>query len=141
MAELEIRAYTEGDADEVVSLWSECGLIRSWNDPRRDIARKLDDSPGLLFVGESGGRLVSTCMAGYDGHRGWIYYLAVKPSMQGRGFGRAMMRHAEKRLHALGCPKIDLMVREDNEGVIEFYRRIGYGRDPVAVLSRRMTED
>ncbi len=141
MADLEIRAYADDDADTVVSLWSKCGLIRSWNDPRMDIARKLDDSPGLLFVGESGGRLVSTCMAGYDGHRGWIYYLAVEPSMQGRGFGRAMMRHAERRLNAMGCPKIDLMVREGNEGVIEFYRRIGYGRDPVVVLSRRVTED
>ena len=80
-------------------------------------------------------------MAGYDGHRGWIYYLAVKPDMQNRGVASRIMRHAESALKHLGCPKIDLMVRDSDEGVISFYRKTGYKKDPVAVLSKRLIED
>jgi len=141
MNELNIRPFTDSDTESVISLWTDCSLTRPWNDPSKDIARKVDDSPELFYVGEIGGKLVASCMAGYDGHRGWIYYLAVEPSMRGRGFAREMMLHAEEHLSAIGCVKIDLMVREGNAGVIEFYRRIGYERDPVVVLSRRLKED
>ena len=136
-----IRTYEARDEAAVVALWQECGLVVPWNDPRKDIARKLAENPEQLFVAESNGAIVGTCMAGYDGHRGWIYYLAVKPAARRRGEATRLMRHAEEELRRSGCPKIDLMVRETNAEVIEFYRRIGYGRDPVVVLSRRLEDD
>ena len=135
-----IRAYRPADERAVVELWRECGLVVPWNDPRQDIARKLAENPEQLFVAEEDG-VVGTCMAGYDGHRGWIYYLAVKSGARRRGLATRLMRHAEAVLARLGCPKIDLMIRETNAEVIEFYSRIGYARDPVVVMSRRLRED
>ena len=112
-----------------------------WNDPAADIARKCADSPELFFVGEVDGGLVASCMAGYDGHRGWIYYLAVSPAMQRRGLASKIVAHAEAALAAAGCPKIDLMVRDSNHSVQAFYHSIGYVTDPVTVLSKRLVED
>jgi len=141
MSEIEIRTYREHDENAIVQLWQECGLIMPWNNPRADIERKCADSPTLFFVGCVDAEIVASCMAGYDGHRGWIYYLAVSESWRRRGFASKMMRHAEARLRSLGCPKIDLMVRNNNDSVIEFYHSIGYGNDPVLVLSKRLLED
>ena len=141
MEKLSIRSYKTTDEQGVIDLWSQCGLVMPWNNPKRDIERKLHENPDLFFVGEMGGEIVSTCMSGYDGHRGWIYYLAVKPELQRKGLASAIMKHAEKALTDLGCPKIDLMVRNSNLGVIEFYHKIGYKDDPVVVLSKRLYED
>jgi ribosomal protein S18 acetylase RimI-like enzyme len=138
---LEIRTYGHEDEAAVVALWNASGLTRPWNDPRRDIARKLGVQPELFLVGELEGRIVASVMAGYDGHRGWIYYLGVDPAHQRQGFARAMMTRAEELLLAMGCPKIDLMVRTGNESVTEFYASIGYVQDPVVTFSKRLIED
>lgn len=138
---MKIRLFERRDTQTVIDLWQRCGLVVPWNDPRRDIERKLADSPELFFVGEMDTRLVTVCMAGYDGHRGWIYYLGVDPDCRRQGLAARIVYHAESVLKARGCPKIDLMVRDTNQAVIEFYQRIGYKKDPVCVLSKRLISD
>ena len=141
MTELEIRAYRESDQDAVVELWRECGLVVPQNDPKKDICRKLSIQRELFLVGSMGSKLVATVMAGFDGHRGWINYLAVATGSQNRGFGRRMMDAAEARLREMGCPKINLQVRNSNADVIEFYRAIGYSVDDVVSMGKRLEED
>ena len=141
MKKLAIRTYQDDDEAAVIELWQQCGLIVPWNNPYKDIARKCADSPQLFFVGVIAKALVATCMAGYDGHRGWIYYLAVAEAQQRQGIAARMVRYAEAELQRRGCPKLDLMVRNTNAAVISFYRSIGYGEDPVVVLSKRLIED
>ncbi len=138
---IEIRQYRGEDQEAVIALWQGCGLIVPWNDPRADIRRKVADSAELFFVGQRGARLVASCMAGYDGHRGWIYYLAVEAAERRRGCARQMIDHVEERLAALGCPKLELMVRNTNVDVSDFYRAIGYVEEPVVVLSKRLLRD
>src|SRR5208337_3787923 len=110
-------------------LWQGCDLVRPWNDPKKDIARKLAVNPELFLVGLLGDELVATVMAGYEGHRGWINYLAVSLAHRRQGYGRRMMTEAEGWLRRLRCPKINLQVRAANRGAIEFYRRLGYSED------------
>ena len=136
-----IRAYEIHDEIPVVQLWSECGLVVPWNNPRRDIHRKLEVQPEMFLVGCSDGQIIATVMAGYEGHRGWINYLAVHPDYQRMGIGRRMMNEAEIRLRAVGCPKINLQVRSTNTDVIEFYKRIGYKVDDVVSLGKRLEAD
>ena len=139
--QLGIRAYQSQDERELIRLWQACDLLVPWNNPYRDIERKCGDSPGLFFVGEFESELVASCMAGYDGHRGWLYYLAVLPGYRGRGFAKALVARAEQSLRALGCAKLELMVRDSNEGVISFYQGQGYEQEPVSVLSKRLLTD
>ena len=136
-----IDVYRPGDAADMIELWRQCGLIVPWNNPLTDIARKTEDSPELFFTGKIAGRLVASCMAGYDGHRGWIYFLAVQPSRQRSGLAARLVEHAESCLIELGCPKVELMVRESNLEVMAFYQAIGYQLDPVRVLSKRLLQD
>jgi len=136
-----VRRYRQSDRDALVSLWSRCGLLRPWNDPRRDIERKLAHDPGGLLVLEAHDYLAGSVMAGYDGHRGWVNYLAVDPAWQGRGFGRLLMKEAEQRLLVLGCPKVNLQVRTSNEHVVAFYRHLGYGTDDVVSMGKRLLDD
>lgn len=138
---LTIRNYRLADEAAVIRLWQQCGLIVPWNNPQADIARKYADSPDLFFIGVIDDTPVATCMAGYDGHRGWIYYLAVAESRQRQGIAGRMVNHAETELRRRECPKIDLMVRNTNAAVIALYKSIGYGADPVVVLSKRLIED
>lgn len=138
---LTIRPFDEADTEAVVALWRECGLTRPWNDPYRDIARKLQVQRELFVLGEIDGAIVASAMAGYDGHRAWVYYLAVAPAHQGRGCGRALMQHLERELLALGCPKINLLVRSTNTAVLEFYRRLGYAQDASVSLGKRLIPD
>jgi len=138
---MEIRPYEMGDQDAVIELWGSCGLVVSHNNPVLDIQRKLADSPELFLVGIAGGRLVASVMAGYEGHRGWINYLAVAPGSQGIGFGRQIMEHAEQLLRERGCPKINLQIRSTNKAVIEFYRRLGFGVDDVVSMGKRLVVD
>jgi len=133
--------YRAADEADAISLWQECGLVVPWNNPHTDIARKTADSPHLFFVGRLDGRLVASCMAGYDGHRGWIYYLAVRKAQRRKGLAARLVRHAEATLAELGCPKLELMVRNGNSEMISFYRGIGFDPDPVMVLSKRLIED
>ena len=141
MDEIVYRVYRDDDEAGVIELWRRCDLLRPWNHPQADIRRKRADSPELFFVAERDGRLVASCMAGYDGHRGWIYYLAVAPDLQRRGIASRLLAIAESGLRNLGCPKIDLLVRDTNQVVIAFYRALGYAADPVAVMSKRLIED
>jgi len=136
-----IRAYRPEDAQAILDLWLACQLVAPQNNPRRDIARKLRVNPEWFLVGELGGKIIATCMAGYEGHRGWINYLAVAPEHQRRGHARRMMEEAERLLRLAGCPKINLQVRASNKGVIEFYRNIGFKVDEVVSMGKRLELD
>src|SRR5687767_14176741 len=136
-----IRVYEPADEVAVVALWQRCGLTRPWNDPRKDVARKMRVRPDQFLVGVAEGAVVATAMVGYDGHRGWVYYLGVDPAHQRKGYGRLMMERAEGLLGAEGCPKINLQVRTSNEAVIAFYRRLGYAVEEVAGLGKRLEHD
>lgn len=141
MTQLQVRSFVPEDEDAIVALWEQAGLVRPWNDPRADIARKLTVQANLFLVGEFDRQIVASAMAGYDGHRGWINYLAVSASAQGRGFGRAIMAEAEARLLAMGCPKINVQIRHDNEAAIRFYDRIGFANDAAHSMGKRLIKD
>ena len=141
MNDLLIRAYRPQDEAAVVQLWLQCNLVIPQNNPRRDIQRKLQVNPEWFLVGVMGGHIVATCMAGYEGHRGWINYLAVSPHHRRQGIGRKIMEEAERLLSSAGCPKINLQVRETNREVIKFYERIGYTRDLVVAMGKRLERD
>lgn len=141
MTDLEIRPYEEADQDAVVKLWRACGLVAPQNDPVKDIRRKLRVQREMFLVGLIDGRLVATVMAGYEGHRGWVNYLAVAPDCRKRGFGRRLMDEAEALLRAAGCPKINLQVRSSNSDVIGFYGSIGYAVDDVVSMGKRLEHD
>lgn len=136
-----IRAFEKRDADAVVVLWREAGLTRPWNDPYADIERKLTVQPELFLVAEDARQLVGSVMAGYDGHRGWIYYLASAAHRQGEGIGRALVAEVEKRLLLMGCPKVQLMVRTDNAEAMGFYDHHGYEQFEVAMAGKRLIVD
>ena len=138
---ISIRSYRPSDEEEVISLWQACGLTRPWNHPQRDIGRKLATDADSFLVATAPGRVVGTAMVGYDGHRGWINYLAVDPDHRGQGIGRALMEHAERSLTALGCPKLNLQVRKGNDQALAFYSRLGYLQDDVVSLGKRLIDD
>jgi ribosomal protein S18 acetylase RimI-like enzyme len=138
---MHIRPFEPQDEEAVVALWQQCELVRPWNDPRKDIARKRKVRPDLFLVGVLDGKIVASVMAGYEGHRGWLNYLCVDPNFQRRGFARAIVQEAERLLREAGCPKINLQVRTTNHGVIEFYRRIGYSTDDVVSMGKRLERD
>lgn len=141
MNDLVIRSYQPQDETAVVQLWLQCNLVVPQNNPERDIKRKLRVNPEWFLVGVLGGHIVATCMAGYEGHRGWINYLAVSPHHRRQGIGTRIMEEAEKKLSAAGCPKINLQVRETNRAVIQFYERMGYTRDLVVSMGKRLEND
>ncbi|MBN2589552.1 MAG: GNAT family acetyltransferase [Sedimentisphaerales bacterium] len=141
MSELIIRPYQDTDRKNVIELWSECGLIVPQNNPERDIERKLKVNPEWFLVGELDSSVVATCMAGYEGHRGWINYLAVSPRYRRQGFATQIMLEAEKRLRDVGCPKINLQIRTSNTDVAEFYKAIGFSEDNVISMGKRMIKD
>jgi ribosomal protein S18 acetylase RimI-like enzyme len=134
---IEIREYNEADESAVIALWERCGLFVPWNDPRQDIARKLKVDRDLFLVGLVDHKIIASVMGGYDGHRGWINYLAVLPDFQLLGYGRAIMAEVEKRLIAKGCPKINLQVRSQNRKVIAFYKSLGYEVSDLISMGKR----
>jgi ribosomal protein S18 acetylase RimI-like enzyme len=136
-----IRPFRPSDEAATIDLWQRCDLLRTWNDPHMDIQRKLGTQAELFLVGEIGGQLVASVMAGFDGHRGWVNYLAVSPDHRKAGLGRRLMRHIEEALKARGCPKLNLQVRTTNHAVLEFYYRIGYINDDVVSLGKRLIAD
>lgn len=138
---MQIRPYTPADETAVIALWQRCELTRPWNDPRKDIERKLTVQPELFVVGERQGQIVATAMAGFDGHRGWINYLAVSPEVQKQGLGRQLMTHVEQALTAMGCPKLNLQVRAGNAQALAFYQAIGYGQDELVSMGKRLISD
>jgi ribosomal protein S18 acetylase RimI-like enzyme len=136
-----IRAYRREDEGDVVDLWFKCNLVVSSNNPEKDIERKLGVNPELFLVGFFNEALVATCMAGYEGHRGWINYLAVAPQYRRQGVATRMMEAAEKSLKSAGCPKINLQVRTSNKAVIQFYESIGFSTDDVVSLGKQLVPD
>lgn len=138
---MEIRPYQDSDELSVIQLWSACGLVVPQNSPQGDIRRKLKVQPEMFLVGCINGQIISTVMAGYEGHRGWINYLAVHPDHQGSGIGKRIMEKAEMLLRESGCPKINLQVRSSNVNVIQFYENIGYKGDDVVSLGKRLVPD
>jgi ribosomal protein S18 acetylase RimI-like enzyme len=138
---MQIRPFQPQDTEAVISLWRQCDLVRPWNDPHKDIQRKLRVRPDLFLVGVLEGRVVACVMVGYEGHRGWLNYLAVAPEHQRRGLARAIVAEAERLLREAGCPKINLQIRTSNHGVIEFYRHLGYATDDVASMGKRLQHD
>jgi ribosomal protein S18 acetylase RimI-like enzyme len=137
---LTIAPYDPCDENAVVALWERCfeGHLTGHNEPRGAIARKTAFQPDLFFVAKLDGDIVGTTMAGYDGHRGWMYSVAVDPTARRDGIGRALLQHAERALVSLGCQKINLQVRESNADVIAFYQRCGYAIDPVLSMGKRV---
>src|SRR5581483_7936638 len=121
-----IRAFQPEDEEAVIALWQRCELVRPSNDPKKDIQRKLKVRPDLFLVGLLESKIIASVMAGYEGHRGWLNYVAVDPKYQRRGLARKIMAEAERLLREAGCPKINLQVRSSNRAAMEFYRRVGY---------------
>ncbi len=138
---MQIRTYQPQDQDAVIKLWQACALTRPWNDPAKDIARKLQVQPELFLVGTVQGELMASVMAGYDGHRGWVNYLAVSPARQRQSYARTLMREVERLLSERGCPKVNLQIRSANAPVIAFYKAIGYAQDDVVSMGRRLIAD
>ncbi|MEF2977491.1 GNAT family N-acetyltransferase [Subtercola sp. YIM 133946] len=164
-----IRPFNVADTEAVVALWTDCGLVRPWNDPHRDIARKLTVQPELFLVGvepapmpasaaddatvsgpadpagvDAAGdapSVIASAMVGYDGHRGWVNYLAVSPAAQRRGYARQLMAEAERLLTERGCPKLNLQVRSDNTEAQNFYRALGYEPDHAVAYGKRLIAD
>lgn len=136
-----IRAFQLPDTEAVVSLWQTTGLTRPWNNPYQDIARKLKVQPELFLVAEERGEIVGTVMAGYDGHRGWLYYLASDPSRRGEGIARALVESAEHLLLEMGCPKVQLMVRPDNDIARGFYEALGFEAFETWATGKRLIAD
>lgn len=138
---MKIRQFQEEDRKHVLRLWEECNLIFPHNDPNKDINRKLKESPELFLVGVIDNEIIASAMGGYEGHRGWVYYLAVKNEYQRKGFGSQIMNELEKKLIQKGCPKLNLLVRESNIHVIEFYKSLGFLKDEVVSLGKRLIKD
>jgi ribosomal protein S18 acetylase RimI-like enzyme len=136
-----IRAFDEGDTEQTVALWHRAGLTRPWNDPYRDIERKLAVQRELFLVAVEGDEVVGTVMGGYDGHRGWLYYLATAATHRGRGVGAALVAEVERLLLAMGCPKVQLMVRPENEGARGFYMALEYEPFDTWATGKRLIVD
>jgi ribosomal protein S18 acetylase RimI-like enzyme len=138
---MKIRPYADTDQTEVVALWQSCALTRPWNDPVKDIARKQGVRPEWFLVGEHGGAVIASAMFGYDGHRGWMNYLAVAPGHRAQGHARALIAQGEALLLAAVCPKLSLLVRRSNVQVLGFYQALGYSEDDVVSLGKRLIPD
>jgi len=139
---VEIRSYLESDEAAVVALWREVFPdAPAWNQPEADIRRKLVVQRELFLVAVLDSEVVGTAMAGYDGHRGWVYYVVVSPGHRRQGIGTALMRGVERRLARLGCPKINLQVRAANDEVVAFYRKLGYRVEERTSMGKRISLD
>ncbi len=133
---MRIREFGDGDLAAVTALWQACDLTRPWNPPERDIEFCRSSGHATLFVAEAEGSIIGSVMAGHDGHRGWVYYVAVDPSHRRHGLGRALMDHAERYLIAAGVPKVMLLIRETNTAVEDFYGRLGYVPEPRVLMAK-----
>ena len=138
---ISIRPFQFKDKNQIVTLWKICRLIVPWNNPQKDISRKMKEHPELFLVGIIDNRINASVMGGYDGHRGWINYLAVNPIYQNHGFGKLMIENVEFRLKKIGCPKINLQIRHGNENIISFYEKLGYIDDRVVCMGKRLDKD
>jgi len=138
---MNIKPYHPDNQQAVINLWQTCDLVVAWNDPVKDIHRKMLVDPELFLIGEISDEIVATVMGGYEGHRGWINYLAVSPRHQRKGLASAMMEQVEILIQIKGCPKINLQVRGTNTQVIDFYQAIGYDVENAVGLGKRLIPD
>lgn len=138
---MDIREYLESDRQPVIDLWIACGLVVPHNNPGKDIDRKLAVGREFFLVGSVDGVVVASVMGGYEGHRGWVNYLAVNPGCRGRGYAREIMAQLELRLLEQGCPKLNLQIRATNQRMVDFYRALGYREDPVISMGKRLIPD
>ena len=138
MMDLVFRIFDPADESAVIELWESCGLTRPWNDPKTDIAIKRNHSPEQFIVGLIDERIVASGMAGYDGHRGTVNYLAIDPEFQGKGLGRQLMNEVERILEAIGCPKVNILFRNENERVLDFYKAIDYTDNDCVSMGKRL---
>ena len=138
---MEIRVFVEADTDAVIDLWQLANLTHPNNDSALDIKRKMNDSPWGFLVAMDGKTIIGSIMVGYDGHRGWINYLACHPNYRRRGVAKSLMNEAKKLLLERGCPKINLQVRSGNEAAVKFYESIGYLDDNVTSFGLRLNTD
>ena len=136
-----IRPFKEGDKEALVSLWNMCKLTVPWNNPYKDIARKLNVQSELFLMGYLEDKLIASIIAGYDGHRGWINYFAVHPDFQQRGYGKQLMDNVENKLRELGCPKINLQIREGNDKVLSYYQKHGFVEEKRINMGKRIEND
>ena len=138
-----IREFEDGvDRAQVVEVWQRVfGYETAHNEPNFAINKKLAMRDGLFFVAAVGEKVVGTIMAGYDGHRGWIYSVAVLPEYRRRGVGTRLTRHAEERLKSLGCPKINLQILQENKAVEAFYRKLGYDTEQRISMGKKIPEN
>jgi ribosomal protein S18 acetylase RimI-like enzyme len=136
VAALAIAGIADGDIADVIALWQRCGLTRPWNDPASDIALARRGEHSTILVGRADTQIVATAMVGHDGHRGWVYYVAVDPDRQKQGLGRIIMTAAEDWLRAAGIEKLQLMVRSDNGKVQAFYESLGYGEQQRVIYAK-----
>jgi ribosomal protein S18 acetylase RimI-like enzyme len=133
---LNIAPIEDQDVAEVIALWQRCGSTRPWNDPAADIALARRGDNSTVLVGRCDGVLAASVMVGYDGHRGWVYYVTVDPDRRYLDFGRAIMNAAEAWLRERGILKLQLMVRKDNAQVHTFYRSIGYYNQETVTFAK-----
>ena len=138
---IEIRSFRQEDEAPLIKLWEKCKLVMPWNDPSKDISRKVQLDPEGLLLGWYDNSLIASVMAGYEGHRGWINYLAVDPKYRRKGLGKTMMKAAETYLEQFECPKINLQIRAKNHQVIEFYKSIGFLQEDVINMGKRLIPD
>ncbi len=138
---MNIRKFAENDRASIIQLWDACELTRPWNSPDKDIDRKLLFQPDYFLVGTLGSQIIASAMAGYDGHRGSVFYLAVHPDFQGKGYGQKFMTHIEEMLLNAGCPKLNIVVRSTNVPVLGFYNNLGYVTDDVTSIGKRLISD
>ncbi len=138
---MNIRPFTQSDQASLIALWHAAGVATPQNDSGKDIQRKLAVDPELLLIAESDGQLVGSVMGGYEGHRGWVNYLAVLPKFQRRGIASCLMKEIEAALLQRGCPKINLQVRSSNLSALGFYTALGYLDDNVVGLGKRLIVD
>lgn len=136
-----VAPATAQDRDDVVALWREAGLTRPWNDPEADFDLALAGATSTVLAARIGERLAGSVMVGFDGHRGWVYYLSVALARRGEGLGRLLVHESERWLKRRGCPKAQLMVRSDNAAARGFYAALGYDSQDVVTLGRRLDGD
>jgi ribosomal protein S18 acetylase RimI-like enzyme len=133
---LAVADIADADISAVIALWQACGLTRPWNDPTADIAMARKGPNSTILIGRDDDNIVATAMVGHEGHRGWVYYVAVDPHRQGKGYGRAIMHAAEDWLRATGIEKLQLLVRPGNAQVKAFYESLGYGEQPRIIFAK-----
>ena len=138
---MRVRAFEDSDTQSVVELWQQCDLTVPWNDPHKDIQRKIQQGRDLFLIGTVDGQVMACIMGGYEGHRGWINYLAVHPDHRRGGYGKQLVEALEAKLLALGCPKINLQIRQGNQAVQAFYESLGFTDDHVMSMGKRLIPD